>query len=338
MNIELKQVLGLSAVAATIVFGAGCAQKDTPAVSTAASAPTPAPALMLPAEIGIPDTGVFPESLTSSADGSIYIGSVGKSQVYRAAPAAATAAVFIAPGTGDLKQVFGVLADDSSGTLWVCSNQLGGPPGAPPGTPGALHGFDLKTGAAKGRYQFPSGMCNDIAVGPGGDAYATDTMGMQVMRLPKGGTALEVWAGNGAFGPAGGVLDGIAVVGGRVIVNTLATSKLFAVDVAADGKAGAVTELTLSAPVTRPDGMRPYGMDSLLSTDGDGKIKLVKISGNQGTVTTVKEGLEGPVSVTTVGNMAYALEGQLAIMMARPGGPPPPAEKPFRAVGFSLGN
>jgi hypothetical protein len=31
--------------------------------------------------------------------------------------------------------------------------------------------------------------------------------------------------------------------------------------------------------------------------------------------------------------MAYALEGQLGIMMAAPG-TTPPAEKPYRAVGF----
>jgi hypothetical protein len=41
------------------------------------------------------------------------------------------------------------------------------------------------------------------------------------------------------------------------------------------------------------------------------------------------------VAVTTVGEYAYALEGQLGIMMAQPGATPP-AEKPFRAVGFAL--
>jgi hypothetical protein len=36
-----------------------------------------------PAEIRIPGTKVFPESLTSGSDGNIYIGSVGQAQVYR---------------------------------------------------------------------------------------------------------------------------------------------------------------------------------------------------------------------------------------------------------------
>ncbi len=329
MNETLKRVRNLSLLGAAMLLAAACSNKGKEP-EVAAAAPPPPP----PAEISIPGTGVFPESLTAGADGSLYIGSVGQRQVYKVAPGAGVAEPFIAPGTGGIRQVFGVLAD--ANTLWLCSNQMGGAPGTPP-VPGALHSFNLATGEPQAQYPFPAGgMCNDIAVGPQGDVYATDTPGMQVLRLPKGGSALEVWAGNGAFGPAGGVLDGIAIVGGRVIVNTLATSKLFAVEVGADGKAGAVTELVLSAPVQRPDGMRTFGEDSLLTTDGSGKIQLVKISGNQGQVTTVKDGLEGVVSVTTVGNMGYALEGQLGIMMAPPGGPPPPAEKPYRAVGFPL--
>jgi hypothetical protein len=132
------------------------------------------------------------------------------------------------------------------------------------------------------------------------------------------------------------VLDGISVVDGRVIVNTLATSKLFAVNIKSDGSAGKVDELKLSAPVTRPDGMRAHGKSDVLVTDGTGKIHRVTINGNEGKVTTLKEGLDGVVAVAAVGDMGYALEGQLGIMMARPGGPPPPAEKPYHAVGFPL--
>ena len=290
-----------------------------------------------PAEIHIPGTKVFPESFTSSSDGSIYIGSVGLSQVYRVPPGRDTAEVFIKPGTGGLRQVFGVFAHGRSDTLWVCSNQISGQLGTPAAVPGQLMSFDLKSGAPKAKYDFTKGgMCNDIAVGGNGAVYATDTQNMLVMRLPPKGTALEVWAGNGAFGPAGSVLDGIAVVDGRVIVNTLATSKLFAIDIKQSGSAGKVDELKLSAPVTRPDGMRAHGKSDVLVTDGTGKIHRVTINGNNGQVKTLKEGLDGVVSVAAVGDMGYALEGQLGIMMAGPGGPPPPAEKPYHAVGFPL--
>jgi hypothetical protein len=334
MTHSASRCLCFSLIGTAMVLSA-CSKGNAPATDIAAAPVAPASP---PAEISIPGTGVFPESLTSSSDGTIFIGSVGKAQVYRAKPGSATAEPFIAPGTGGIKQVFGVLADDATGTLWVCSNQVaaGGPPGPVAGAINGLYSFDIVSGASKSHYDFPpGGMCNDIAVGANGDVYATDTQGMQVMRLPKGGSALEVWTAKGVFGPPGGVLDGIAKVGNRVIVNTLLTSKLFAVEVAADGKAGKVAELKVSEPVVRPDGMRAWGSNGLLTTNGDGKIQHVVISGDTAAVQTVKDGLEGVVSVTTVGNYAYALEGQLGIMMAQPG-TTPSAEKPYRAVGFPL--
>lgn len=334
MDRDVPRVGLATVLVAGLTVAAGCSRGGAPA--EAESADSSATAAAPPAEISIPGTRVFPESITSRSDGTLYIGSIGQSLIFRVLPGQATAEVFIQPGTGGAKQIFGVFADEASGTLWACSNELGGgPPGANPPGPSALHAFDLDTGAAKGSYAFPAGgMCNDIAVGPNGDVYATDTQGMQVLRLPKGGNALEVWSPKGAFGEPGGVLDGIAVVNGRVIVNTLRTNKLFAVDVGADGKAAKVTELMLSAPVTGPDGMRAYGSNGLLTTDGTGKIQHVVIDGDHATVTTVKDGLEGPVSVAVAGNMGYALEGQLAILFAPPDAAPP--EKPYRAVGFPL--
>lgn len=327
MKHYMTQLQGLSVVGAAALLAACSGGGQAPQADAQGAPAAP------PAEISIPGTGIFPESITAAADGSLYIGSVGQAQIYKVAPGAASAEPFIAPGTGGIRQVFGVLADDASGTLWACSNQVG-PPGDGGPVPGALHAFDLASGAAKASYAFPAGgFCNDIAVGPGGDLYATDTNGMLVMRLPSGGSELEVWTPAGAFGPPGGVLDGIAVVGGRVVVNTLVTNKLFAVEVASDGKAGTVTELQLSAPVSGPDGMRAHGSNGLLVTNNTGLIQHVVIDGDSAQVSTVKDGLEGPVSVAVAGSTGYALEGQLGIMMAPPGSTPP-AEKPYRAVAF----
>ena len=158
---------------------------------------------------------------------------------------------------------------------------------------------------------------------------------MQVLRLKKGAKALDVWAGHGAFGPAGGVLDGITIVDKRVIVNALVTSKLFAVEVAKDGSAGAITELKLTRQVVRPDGMRALDKDSFLSTDGTGKVVRVTLFENIGSVHTVKEGFDGIVSVTPIGKFAYALEGQLGALMRAPNSPPPP-ERPYKATRIAL--
>src|SRR5690606_30042852 len=142
---RVRTIALLTAGAALV---AGCSRADAPADVTAA---TSAAGSDLPAEIAIPGTGVFPESLTSRSDGTLYIGSVGQAQIYRVPPGEATAQPFIQPGSGGMKQPFGVFADEGSNTLWACSNEIGaGPPGASPPRPSSLHGFDLETGAAKG--------------------------------------------------------------------------------------------------------------------------------------------------------------------------------------------
>lgn len=295
-----------------------------------------------PAEIVIPGERIFPESLTSAADGSVIFGSLGARAIYRAKPGARTAEPWIQPGTNGMQGIFGVFADDASGTLWACSGGFGPPPpGEPPYVP-TLHAFDLKTGAPKGKYPLPKadGACNDIAIDANGTAYATDTTNMLVVRLKKGAQNLEVWAGeNGEFGPRGGILDGIAVLGDRVVVNALVTGKLFSVPINKDGSAGTVTEIRLDSPLTRPDGMRSFGENRLLvadaGPDNKGRLARVDLSADAGKVTSLKEGFPGgPVSVTVVDGTAYVLEGQLMHMMR-----PDPNVKPgpFRAVAVPVG-
>ncbi len=299
-------------------------------------------ATSLPATVTIPGERIFPESLTATNDGSVIIGSIGQKSIYRAKPGAPTAQVWIPSGTDGLNSVFGVFADDKSNTLYACSNNFG-PPSATPAVNATLYAFDMKSGATQAHYVFPTekGACNDIAIDSAGNVYATDTNNMEVVRLKKGGGALEVWAGNGAFGPKGGVLDGIAVLGQRVVVNTLATSKLFSIPIGGSGNAGQVTEIELDREIARPDGMRSFGKSGVLVVEGGsgGRLSRVALSGDTGHVTTVKEGYpDGPVAVTVVGTTAYVLEGQLANLMGGPGASGhAPQPKPFKASAVQVG-
>jgi len=315
----------------------------TSAVSVALGALPSIAAAAPPAAINIPGEKIFPESLTSSSDGAVIIGSIGQKQIYRAKPGSDTAEVWIAAGTDGLNNILGVFADNKSNTLYACSNQLGPPTDGKAPVNATLYQFDLKSGKTKGHYVFPTekGACNDIAVDASGNAYATDTNNMEVVRLKKGAKELEVWAGNGAFGPKGGVLDGISVVGHRVLVNTLATSKLFSIPIGPDGKAGTVAEVQLDQPISRPDGMRSFGKsDVLIIEGGNARLSRIALSGDTGKVTPIKDGFsDGPVAVTVVGTTAYVLEGQLAAFMRRPGADtPPPDPKPFKATAVEVGH
>ncbi len=289
-----------------------------------------------PAQINIPGQRLFPESLTSSADGAVYIGSIGARTIFRAAPGAATAAVWVAPGADAPAGYLGVFADDRSHTLWACSLPQATAAGVA-AVPATLHAYDLSSGAAKGHYPLPTAgaVCNDVAVGADGVIYATDTVNLQVLRLKKGGAALEVWAEGEAFGPKTAVMDGIAVLGQRVIVNMLATSSLFSVPIEAGGKAGPIAAIVLDRPIDRPDGMRSFGKSSLLVVEsgGAGKLSRVSLRGNKGSVVTLHEGYpDTPVAVAVVGSTAYVLESQFAAMR----GDPAAATKPFKATAVAL--
>lgn len=337
MNSTNNTRIAVAVLATVAAVLAACAKAPAPEAAAPAAAEPAVAAAPAPAQIVIPGSRIIPESLTSTADGTVIIGSVGARQIYRAAPGAATAEVFIPAGTGDMQGIFGVLADEASGNLYACSGNMGPPAEGVTPVPSAMYVFDLKTGAYKAHHPLPTAgaACNDIAVDATGTRYVTDTTNMLVATLKPDGEKFEVWAGqDGKFGPTGGVLDGLAVVDGNLYVNALITSKLFVVPIGADGAAGAITEVTLDKPLDRPDGMRTYGKGLLVAQGGGaGSLQHVTLDGTTGTNVTLKEGFpDGPVAVTVVGDNAYVLEAQFASMRAAPGTP----DKPFAATAVAL--
>ena len=269
------------------------------------------------APVGVPDKS-FPESVTSTKDGTLYVGSFNLGGVTKVA--SGKAEQFIKPGAGDSRSTLGVLADEKTGMLYVCSNDISGfgVPG-PIDTKGAwLKTFDLASGTPKGSFALsdPKSLCNDIAVGSDGTAYITDSFTPNVYSLKPGGTALEVWATDPALTPAkdGVGLDGIAFGSdGNLYVTTYIPAALFKITVK-DGKAGAVTALKSSRPLDHADAMRAFG-DSLLLIEGNGKLDKVTIKGDDATIETIKDGFAEPVSVTQVGDTAWVAEGKLSYII-----------------------
>jgi sugar lactone lactonase YvrE len=129
--------------------------------------------------IALPGDRVFPENIAASRDGALYVGSVGQGGVIRIEPHSKEAKVWIKPGAFGTHSTFGVLADDKTNTLWVCSNDLTARGVTINGSDGisALKGFDLKTGEGKISAALPTkpATCNDITIGPDGSTFVGRT-------------------------------------------------------------------------------------------------------------------------------------------------------------------
>jgi sugar lactone lactonase YvrE len=250
-------------------------------------------------DVTISDDSPASESLTSTNDGTLFIGSTTKSEIFRAAKGATTADVWIKPGTNGLQRNLGVLADERSGTLWACSS----------GSPTGLKTFDLKTGTPKGSFDFPggTGLCNDIAIAPDGTVYATDTTGGRVLRLKKDATTMDEWVKDAKFNG----LDGIAFGDERTIyVNNFFGGTLLRIPIGNDGGAGPVSEVKTSQPIMRPDGMRSMGPNTLLLIEG-GHLDRVTIDGENAKIEVLKDGFSGITAVTQTGNIAWVLAGKM---------------------------
>lgn len=259
-------------------------------------------------EITLPGTRIFPESITSTSDGTLFVGSLGNGNVSRIAPGTTNVEEWIKPGTGGLNQVLGVFADEKGKNMWVCSNNL-----ANKGEATSVKAFDLKTGAVKGTYMLPGEgtLCNDIAVAPNGTAYVTDTRQGSVLMLKPGAKALEIAAKDPLLAGADGLSFGDKTT---LYVNSVTAGKLLRVDLGPDGKSKSVVELKLSRPIDRPDGMRAIGKNRLLLAENSGKMSIVTFAGDAATIATIKEGLEMTPGVTATRGTAWINEGKLPYM------------------------
>jgi sugar lactone lactonase YvrE len=259
-------------------------------------------------EITIPGQRVFPESITSTEDGTIYVGSLGLGNVMRVAPGKNRAEEWIKAGTGGLNGVLGVYADEKAKLLWVCSNNLENK-----GEATSLKSFDLKTGAPKGTYPLPGAMalCNDIAVGSDGTAYVADTRQATVLMLKPKAKALEVAAADPLLAGADGLAFGDKTT---LYVNSVTTGKMLRLDLGKNGKSAKVIDLKVSRTLDRPDGMRAIGAHRLLLAENGGKMDILTFDGpdkQNAVVKTLKEGLEATPAVTATRGMAWIVEGKL---------------------------
>ena len=286
------------------------------------------------ADVVVPGTTDFPESMTASADGTLFFSSFGNGRVWRAKPGETQASEFIQSGSNGLASALGVLADDKSNTLYVCSDDFSAAGiKIPGGTATSLKLFDLKTGEAKGSIPTPGSptLCNDIVVANDGTAYVSDSFSGQILRLKPGANAFEVWTQDPRWKVEGKAqLDGIAMLAdGAIYTNIFEGDGLYRIPVNADGSAGAITKIQTSRPLYHSDGLRAFGPNKLIMVEGEtkGNLDLITVDGDNAKIETIKDGFDGPVSLVQVGDQIYVLDVPLRYLLgpeAQAKKPPPP--------------
>jgi sugar lactone lactonase YvrE len=276
------------------------------------------------ADVVVPGSTDFPESMSASSDGTLYFSSFGNGRVWRAKPGETQASEFIKSGSNGLASALGVLADDKSNTLYVCSDDLSAAGIKIPGeTATSLKLFDLKTGEPKGSIATPgtATLCNDIVAASDGNAYVTDSFSGDILRLKPGAKEFEIWASDPRWKVEGKAqLDGIAqLADGSIYANIFEGDGLYRVTMNADGSAGTITKLQTSRPLYHSDGLRAFGPNKLIMVEGEtkGDLDLITIDGDNAKIETIKDGFDGPVSLAQVGDQIYVLDTPLRYLLGQ---------------------
>lgn len=286
----------------------------------------------------LPGERLFPESVAIDPAGEAFVSSM-SGGVVRVSLNSGKARYFIAPGAFGTGPLFGVFVDTRNELLWTCSNEFPGLVVAGADAGSWLKGFDLRTGKGRVSLKLPGAkpICNDIAVGPGGAVYVTDTRAPRILRWLPGADALEIWLESETLGPAPshGGLDGIAFGGdGELYLNNIRSGKLYRVTLTVDGKPDRIIELKLSRSLNSPDGMRSLGGGAFVLAEGDGKISRITVDGDFARIDTLADGIREPTSVDSYKGTAWFVQGHLSVLF-RPGTTPPPA-LPFKLTPIAL--
>ena len=269
----------------------------------------------------LPGADFYPESITATPDGALFVTSLTTGRVVRFEPDG-TEATTVVSGD-DFPGATGHLVDEASATLYLCAVDVAQ---LTTGPRSEVRAYDPATGQWRRSYELPGlAICNDLARDRSGDLYVTDSLG-RIFTLRAGAAALALWSDSPRLAVSGGFgADGIAIDSrGHVYVNTFSDGRLLRIPIAADGGSGPVEELAVTPPLTNPDGMRMQGDDTLIVVDGAGQLVAVDVGagGTAAASRVLRSGLVMPTSVAITGSGYWVTEGQVGVLLGQVEGPP----------------
>jgi sugar lactone lactonase YvrE len=209
----------------------------------------------------------FPEGITATGAGRLFVGSVASGAIYTVAPGDTTATQFLAAGTLPKPGVLGMSVSKDGGLLWVCNTDTAN-------AHGDIVGIGVGDGQVKATHPMPDSangaFCNDITIAADGTLWATESFGGRIFRISTGdlpsNTPATVWLEAPALAPpAAGAfgVNGLALVNGQLLLVNSSSGKLLTIDPKlATPTSDDLREIPLTAPgqtgtftMANPDGM-----------------------------------------------------------------------------------
>ncbi len=279
--------------------------------------------------ISLPAPDMFPEGIALANDGTAYVGSLARREIWQVDTKTGIAEPFIGKDA-DLMSVIGVHVNAAQDTLYACSSD---PAQQYDGRPTELVSFDLSSGDVIARYPFPEGgLCNDISELADGTILATDSVHPRIMSLHQDG-AFDEWLRDEQFRAEGFALNGIAVSDDQVFTGVFATGALYKIDTSAD--ALMAEQIKIDRPIAGPDGIEVLDARTLIVVEGmAASVLRVQLSEDllSGTVQNLSQDFQVPTTLALSGDQAIVVQGQLGRFF---GMDPSPVE-PFELAVISL--
>lgn len=247
-----------------------------------------------------PTQGQFPEGITSSKSGTLYVSWTLRDELVAIDPDGSTSVAARFPAGSAPAGI----VSTANNVVYVAAGGIDLTTGlTDPATRGV---YEVRRGQTPQRILGTEGMVfpNDVTIDKRGNIYATDTVAGTVWRIPKHGTP-ELWAadplleGTGAFGfgfPIGA--NGIAVDHNEVIVANPEKGFLVTVPMKDDGSAGTVTVLASSPLLVGADGIALDVHGNIYVIAGiQNRLVVVRDDGSIDSLATAADGLNQPATL-----------------------------------------